>query len=105
MPESLRPVRSVRHWKQQFRKGGPFRWRRPTVFAGVRYEAGEVVPDGLLSPTKARRFWRSLRIEMAEFVAPDVLSGVVPSAAPPVPPAAPGPAPRARGRGRSGAAA
>ncbi len=73
MPEQ---VSAVRHWKQRFREEGPFRWRRPTVYGGREFAIGDPVPEGLLSRVKVRRFWRSGRIEMADFVAPDVVTGL-----------------------------
>lgn len=72
MPE---PVSKVRHWKQRFRPEGPFRWRRPTLYDGTTYATGDPVAEGLLSRVKARRFWRSGRIEMVDFLTPDVATG------------------------------
>lgn len=69
------PVRRLRHWKQQFDPRARFVWRKGLTYAGQRVEAGDVVPDGLLKPTKLRRFWESGVIELAEFEAPDVATG------------------------------
>lgn len=90
MPE---PVSKVRHWKQRFRPEGPFRWRRVTLYDGDRFSPGDPVPEGLLSRVKARRFWRSGRIEMASFTAPDVATG----SPPPPPPVYPRSEPAAGG--------
>jgi hypothetical protein len=76
MPE---PVSKVRHWKQRFRPEGPFRWRRLTLYDGETYRPGEPVAADLLSRVKARRFWRSGRIEMADFLAPDIATGSTPA--------------------------
>ncbi len=69
-------VRRLRHWKQRFNRNAEFIWRRPTTFAGERCEAGTPIPEALAkSPTKLRRFWESHRIELAEFEAPNVVTG------------------------------
>lgn len=73
--ENPRPVRKLRHWKQQFDPRAKFVWRKNLRFAGEQMVAGDIVPDGLLKPTKLRRFWESGIIELAEFETPDVATG------------------------------
>ena len=76
MPEStVRPVRTLRHWRQRFTPEGPFRFRRPTTIEGRAFGIGEPVPPGLLSATKLRRWWRSERIELVDFEERDISTG------------------------------
>ena len=73
-----RIIRRLRHWKQRFDKNAEFIWRRPTIAGGVTYEAGSPIPDVLKNnPAKLRRFWEAKRIELADFEAPNVATGVV----------------------------
>ena len=69
-------TRSLRHWKQRFNKNAKFVWRRSIVYAGIQTVVGKSIPKILAdSPTKLRRFWESSVIELAEFEAPNVLTG------------------------------
>lgn len=65
--------RRLRHWKQQFDPNSQFIWRRSTLFNGVQFEAGDVLPDDVIRKmgvNKLRRLWQSGRIELQEFDAP-----------------------------------
>jgi hypothetical protein len=78
----MREVRKLRHWKQRFNKNAMFIWRRPARFAGKAQRPGDPIPDELASnKAKLRRFWESGVIELAQFETPDVLTGLVESAA------------------------
>ena len=69
-------VRTLRHWKQRYNKNAKFIFRRPIVFGGVDYKAGDPIPKELENnPAKVRRFWESQAIELAEFEAPNVATG------------------------------
>lgn len=64
-----KPIRKLRHWKQQFRKDARFVWRKRTDWNGRCFEAGEVIPEDVIAEmgAKVRRFWESNRIELADF--------------------------------------
>jgi hypothetical protein len=65
--------RRLRHWKQQFDPDSKFIWRRATLFNGVPYEAGDVLPEDVIQKmgvNKLRRLWQSSRIELHGFDAP-----------------------------------
>lgn len=79
----LRPVRRLRHWKQQFDKNAHFIWRKNVTYGTTIFVAGQRVPDGLIPTAKLRRFWESRFIELAEFKEPkNVLTGQVEPDAP-----------------------
>jgi len=86
MPHEVkRKVRKLRHWKQRWNKNAEFIWRRPVVFGGVMQNPGDLIPESLkANPRKLRLFWESQRIELADFEAPNVSTGIV--EAPPAPP-------------------
>ena len=69
-------IRTLRHWKQRFNKNSKFVWRRAKVFAGIQYAIGDDLPEDV-AMTKLRRFWESGVIELAEFQAPNVATGLV----------------------------
>jgi len=78
MPKKRRLIRKLRHWKQQYDKNAEFIWRRRMFFRGVQTIAGDPIPEELAkNKTKLRRFWESKVIELAEFEAPNVATGVV----------------------------
>ena len=67
----FRKVRKLRHWKQRYKPGAKFIFRRRTLYAGVIYEAGDMIPEALAkSKAKLRRFWEAKRIELAQFEDP-----------------------------------
>lgn len=71
-------IRKLRHWKQQFDKNAAFVWRRRMLYRGTLTVLGDPIPEFLASnKTKLRRFWESQVIELAEFDAPNVATGVV----------------------------
>lgn len=71
-------IGKLRHWKQRFKPNAAFVWRRRCLFQGKMTEIGMPIPDVLVKlPTKLRRFWESRVIELAEFDAPNVATGVV----------------------------
>ena len=72
-----RSPRRLRHWKQKYDKNAKFIWSRDVVYSGQDFVAGDIIPDGLVSPTKLRRLWESKWIQLADFDAPDVLTGTV----------------------------
>lgn len=72
----MRQVRKLRHWKQRFDPNAKFIWRRPVNWAGEKVKPGTVIPEALAeNRVKLRRFWEARTIELAEFEAPDVLTG------------------------------
>ena len=71
-------VRKLRHWKQQFDKNAAFIWRRRMLYLGKLTIPGTPIPELLANnKRKLRRFWESKVIELAEFDAPNVATGVV----------------------------
>lgn len=71
-------IRKLRHWKQQFDKNAAFIWRRRMLYRGTITVPGTPIPEFLANNrTKLRRFWESQVIELAEFDAPNVATGVV----------------------------
>lgn len=71
-------VRRLRHWKQQFQKDAKFIWRRALVWDGKKSVVGEEIPESLFTnKAKLRRFWEAKAIELADFSAPDVVTGQV----------------------------
>ena len=71
-------VRRLRHWKQRFDPGVQFIWRRAVRWHGKLVKTGDKIPKALAEhPTKLRRFWESGVIELANFEAPNVLTGRV----------------------------
>lgn len=72
-----RSPRRLRHWKQRYNKNAKFIWSRDVVYSGQEFEAGDVIPDGLVTPIKLRRLWESRWIQLADFDAPDVFTGNV----------------------------
>ena len=71
-----RPIRKLRHWKQQYDKNACFVWRRDVHWdADTDFKKGEPVPDGLINPVKLRRFWESQWIELLEFEEVNVVTG------------------------------
>lgn len=78
MPKKPKLIRKLRHWKQRFHKNAAFIWRRQLLFQGNLTEPGMPIPEILAeNPTKLRRFWESKVIELAEFDAPNVATGMV----------------------------
>ena len=73
-------VRRLRHWKQRFRPGARFIFRRGKLYGGTQYQPGDPVPEILAqNKLKLQRFWLSQVIELAEFEEPDVATGQVPT--------------------------
>lgn len=71
-------IRKLRHWKQRFDKNAAFIWRRRMLYRGTLTIPGTPIPELLANNrTKLRRFWESKVIELAEFDAPNVATGVV----------------------------
>ncbi len=71
-------IRKLRHWKQRFDQNAAFIWRRRMLYRGTLTIPGTPIPELLASNrTKLRRFWESKVIELAEFDAPNVATGVV----------------------------
>lgn len=74
----MRRIRTLRHWKQRYDENAQFIFRKAITYAGKRFAAGDAIPDDLKSKlTKLRRFWEARTIELAEFEAPNVKTGVV----------------------------
>lgn len=64
-------IRVLRHWKQRFDPNAAFVFRKTTVWDGrTTFQAGDLVPEGLLPAHRLRRFWEAGRIELAEFDEP-----------------------------------
>jgi hypothetical protein len=71
-----RRIRTLRHWKQRFDKNAKFIWRKTLTWEGVPTVLGELIPVSMEeNKNKLRRFWEAGAIELAEFEAPDVLTG------------------------------
>jgi hypothetical protein len=70
---SVRKVRNLRHWKQQYDANAKFVARKTLKLIGGTLYAGDVLPqevvDGM-GRSKLKRFWQSRYIELAEFEAP-----------------------------------
>lgn len=78
MAKKPKLIRKLRHWKQRFDKNAAFIWRRQLLFQGNLTEPGTPIPEILAeNATKLRRFWESKVIELAEFDAPNVATGMV----------------------------
>ncbi len=74
----LKKVRTLRHWKQRFKKDAAFIWRRPKIYQGKQYMPGDPLPQDLTKAiTKLRRFWEGGVIELAQFEDPNVATGLV----------------------------
>lgn len=75
--DGRRPIRKLRHWKQQFDQDARFLWRRDVHWdEDTDFKRGDLVPDGLINRTKLRRFWESGWIELLDFSEPtNVLTG------------------------------
>ena len=82
-----KPIRKLRHWKQQFEPNAKFVWRRAMRWNKHDFVAGEPVPEWLQEQLgrRLRRFWESNMIELAEFAEPNSLTGLPPDP-PPDPP-------------------
>ena len=66
-------VSTFRHWKQRFDPNASLIFRRRTVYVGIVYEAGDLIPEQLKnSKSKLRLFWDSKRIELAVFSPPEI---------------------------------
>ena len=69
-------IRKFRHWKQRYDPNAVFICRRRIEWGGVVYETGDSIPDELAANKgKLRRFWEAGWIELAEFEAPNVVTG------------------------------
>lgn len=60
-------TRIVRHWKQQFDPNARFIFIRPMQLEGRVAQAGEEVPEGLLSPLKLKVWWRAHMIALRDW--------------------------------------
>ena len=73
----MQVVRKLRHWKQRYDPHASFICRRRLQWGGLKYEPGDPTPDGLAANKgKLRRFWEAGWIELAEFKAPNVVTGL-----------------------------
>ncbi|MYC97279.1 MAG: hypothetical protein F4X14_20170 [Caldilineaceae bacterium SB0661_bin_32] len=63
-----RKVRTLRHYRQRFLPGAAFVFRRPRVWMGKRYAAGDACPESLVdNRAKCETFWENEWIELAQF--------------------------------------
>ena len=70
-------LRRRRHWKERFDAAAPFLFTRGTSLSGKRYGIGEAVPPEL-SVRSLKKFWIAGRIVRADFVPPNVTTGLPP---------------------------
>lgn len=85
-PKVVKAIRKLRHYKQRFRPGARFVWRKPTEWPNEKgkgrtlFPSGSIIPDYVIKQmgrAKLGRFWASNRIELLEFDSPNVLTGRV----------------------------
>lgn len=74
----MKQIRKVRHWKQRFDPNVAMIFRKRIKWDVEKtFMPGQRVPDGLLDRNKLRRWWEFGLIELAQFEAPNVATGVV----------------------------
>ncbi len=70
--------RRLRHWKQQYNTNSDFIWNRSLTWEGKKTKVGKTIPKSLAqNKRKLRAFWEAGVIQLAEFVAPNVRTGIV----------------------------
>ena len=70
-------VHKLRHWKQRYDPNAAFICRRRMAWGGRTYVPGGRIPAELAAnKAKLRRFWEAGWIELAEFKAPNVVTGL-----------------------------
>ncbi len=91
-PKVVQSIRKIRHWKQRYDPKARFVFRRATSWPlvtkdgkikpgpdRIQYPAGSIIPDAVVKSmgAKLRRWWEGHLIELHEFKAPNVTTGVV----------------------------
>ncbi len=78
--ESRRRLGRFRHWKQAYKPGEPLIWSRTTEFGDTTYQPGDPIPQDVVDSMSAGKLfalWETKRIELADWVDPDVATGQV----------------------------
>lgn len=76
---TMKRLRKLRHWKQQFDPNAKFIWRKNVLWEGNPIVPETEIPESLKNnPVKLKRFWEAGVIELYAFEEPDVLTGRVP---------------------------
>lgn len=79
---TMKRLRKLRHWKQQFDPNAKFIWRKNVLWEGAPIVPETEIPESLKNnPVKLKRFWEAGVIELYAFEEPDVLTGRVPEPA------------------------